>query len=355
MNKKFYLVISIIILALIISTIAYIILRTKINDANKNSKKSTNSEILKSYTPSKKVSLSPSPSTKTSLKPTPTNTIASQVSPTTNKPTSEVIYGITLDEDYTSISQVVEAIKALSVKPTIRIVFGKEVPASEYKKLVSEVHKVAYVLGCVYDSTAEKGVSLSQHHSRWVDYVTTLKDYVDIWEVGNEANGEGWMGDDKQLLADKFYNAYKYCKEQNLKTEITPYQFKPGDQSMTMNEWLKKYIPNDMKSGLDYVLVSYYDDDNGGYKWDWKKVIDDLHYIFPNSKLGIGECGFTESHSQGASFNNRVDQYYKMPKLNEYFVGGYFWWYWAEDCVPHQNNLRWSQINNGFKWMQNNY
>ena len=117
------------------------------------------------------------------------------------------------------------------------------------------------------------------------------------------------MGNDKQLLADKFYDAYRYCKEKDLKTEFTAYQFKPGDQSMTMNEWLVKYVPNDMKLGLDYVFVSYYDDDNDGYRWDWKKVMDDLHAIFPNSKLGIGECGFPNPQAPGTKFNQRVDQY----------------------------------------------
>lgn len=55
-----------------------------------------------------------------------------------------------------------------------------------------------------------------------------------------------------------------------------------------MENWLEKYIPKDMKSGLDYVFISYYEDDNDNFQPKWKDVFTNLEKIFPNSKLGIG-------------------------------------------------------------------
>jgi len=35
-----------------------------------------------------------------------------------------------------------------------------------------------------------------------------------------------------------------------------------------------------------------------------------------------------------------------MPKYVKNYVGGYFWWYWVQDCVPHQNSEVFKAINN---------
>ncbi len=267
------------------------------------------------------------------------------------------MYGVTIETlTNSNVSKLVTALQSMSVKPTVRIVFQKENAASFYKANVAKIHNVAYVLGCVYDSEGENGTTLAAHHTRWVQYVTTLGSTVDIWEVGNEVNGEGWLGDDSSLLSKKFYDAYKYCKGLNLKTYLTPYMFRPGDQSgdrATMLGWLNKYIPSDMKAGLDYVMVSYYDDDNGGKHDPWQSTFDGLQKMFPNSAIGFGECGFADPHSAGSAFDKRVDAYYKMKKYTTHYVGGYFWWYWGEDC-KNVSDSRWKKINDDCVWMKQN-
>ena len=70
-----------------------------------------------------------------------------------------------------------------------------------------------------------------------------------------------------------------------------------------------------------------------------------MENIFPNSKLGIGECGSTDENADEKTKLSMIRHYYGMPKYTKNFIGGYFWWYWVQDCVPHENNILWKEIN----------
>jgi hypothetical protein len=96
-----------------------------------------------------------------------------------------------------------------------------------------------------------------------------------------------------------------------------------------------------MKTGLDYVWVSYYEDDCNGLALNWQKVIDSLGKIFPNSKLGIGECGTLTAANKSAY----ITRYYTTAVSHPRWVGGCFWWYYKQDCVPYTKTL-WSVLNN---------
>jgi hypothetical protein len=52
--------------------------------------------------------------------------------------------------------------------------------------------------------------------------------------------------------------------------------------------------------------------------------------MFPNSKLGFGECGTTKSAEKAAY----VDRYYRRTLDVPRYVGGQFWWYFRQDMVP---------------------
>ncbi|HEY3401612.1 MAG TPA: putative Ig domain-containing protein [Geothrix sp.] len=248
------------------------------------------------------------------------------------------IHGVTVDDGWTdnatNRSKLISALQSCPVKPTVRIVMDNNIQPSSYTSLFQAIHNVAYVMACPCDSTYMASyTTVDAYRKRFSDSVAALGPYVDLWEVGNEINGEGWLGNDKQFVADKMYAAYTYIHGLGLKTVLTPYEFRPGDQSMTMEAWLQTYVPQDMKLGVDYVMVSYYEDDNGGYQPTWSTVFSDLQTLFPNAKLGIGECGNTATTATTTSKINMAQHYYGMPKYLPSYVGGYFWWYWAEDCV----------------------
>ena len=240
----------------------------------------------------------------------------------------EKLYGITIDDgwyDDVKIEDIIDGIKNLPVKPVVRIVMSKDIKPKDYVSLFSKVHKVAYIMAQPVDSFEMNTYkNIESYRNRFEDSYRYLKDYVDIWEIGNEVNGEEWIKEN-------------------------PYYFPPEENEISMENWLKKYIPVDMKNGLDYVFVSYYEDDNEGFQPKWKDVFISLEKIFPNSKLGIGECGNTSQNATKQSKIKMINRYYSMPKYTDNFIGGYFWWYWVQDCVPYKNNEVWSEILNNMR------
>jgi len=70
-------------------------------------------------------------------------------------------------------------------------------------------------------------------------------------------------------------------------------------------------------------------------------VFDSMHVLFPDSKLGIGECG-TKIKTRKAEF---IKRYYNTFVSTPGYIGGYFWWYYKEDCVPDSKKL-WRVLEN---------
>jgi hypothetical protein len=97
-----------------------------------------------------------------------------------------------------------------------------------------------------------------------------------------------------------------------------------------MFTWAAANIPERMKQGLDYVLISYYEDDCNGLRPDWQAVFDKLHVMFPNSQIGFGETG-TAHKNKKADYMRR---YYSLNITTPGYVGGYFWWYGKQDLAP---------------------
>ena len=180
------------------------------------------------------------------------------------------LYGITIDDgwyDEVKTEDIIEGIKKLPVKPTVRIVMSKDIKAKDYVSLFKEIHKVAYIMAQPVDSFEMNTYkNVESYKNRFEDSYKYLKDYVDIWEIGNEVNGEEWIKENPKFTAKKIYSAYKFIKNKNGITALTPYYFPPERNKISMENWLKKYIPADMKNGLDYVFISYYEDDNDGFQ-----------------------------------------------------------------------------------------
>lgn len=246
----------------------------------------------------------------------------------------ETIYGVTID-DIGEIDQIVLSLQKLPVKPTVRIVFDEWIPAEQYADAVDNIHKVSFIMGEILDSYYMKDYSKEQYEERVKNYLDVLGDKVDIWEIGNEANGE-WLGN-SDYVWNKIETACSLVKEKKMKTSLTLYYNqdcweKPENEMFT---WVNNYIPNDFRKNLDYVFVSYYEDDCNELKPDWQSVFDSLHVLFPESYLGIGECG-TKYRDKKAEYMNR---YYNMKINTPNYIGGYFWWYYKQDCVPYTKKL----------------
>ncbi|MGZ5968400.1 MAG: hypothetical protein ACXWP4_12085 [Polyangiales bacterium] len=250
----------------------------------------------------------------------------------------ERIYGVTVD-DIAPLASIVESLSKLPQKPTARIVFDEGQPPSYYGEATTQIGAVAFVMGEMLDSQFVKDISVDEYGQRAKEYLDALGGKVDIWEIGNEINGE-WLGTSADVAA-KAKSAFDLAKSRGYKTALTLYWNAScySDADHEMFTWTSANVPEAMKSGLDYVLVSYYDDDCPGEKPDWPAVFSKLAAIFPTAKLGIGECG-TERAEAKSEF---IHRYYGLSVPEPRFVGGQFWWYFVNDMVPSSKPL-WSEL-----------
>jgi hypothetical protein len=252
------------------------------------------------------------------------------------EPVGGVVHGITFDDPWNT-APTVEALSALPVKMTARIVFDEGQSAASYGTIPAQIHAVAFTMGELLDSESVPNLTVLEYTNRATEFLTAFSSHIDIWEIGNEVNGD-WLGSTSDVV-DKIAGAFDIIKAAGKKTALTGYLFSPAPSGHEMISWLTTNIPDRMKTGLDYVLVSYYEVDNPGPAPNWTSIFNSLGAIFPNSLLGVGECG-TEVAADKAAL---MTQYYRMTADHPRFIGGFFWWYGSQDIVPKTKPL-WSTL-----------
>ncbi len=256
------------------------------------------------------------------------------------RPLPSKLYGITLDS-IGGLTATLDAIGSLGKKPITRVVFDEWQPATLYLNAVRKIYEKSFVMGELLDSYYVSQYSLAQYKARTTEYLNVMGDKIDIWEIGNEINGE-WLGYTPRVVA-KMAAAYDIVKAKSQRTALTLY-YNPDCWAKPSNEmflWAATNIPSRMKTGLDYVLVSYYEEDCNNYQPNWPLVMSKLATMFPNSKVGVGECG-TRNEQKKAEL---IKRYYSLNLSLPSFIGGYFWWYFKGDMVPKTKPL-WSVLNN---------
>lgn len=265
------------------------------------------------------------------------------------------MFGVTIDDPWGDKDQIRDALASHAIKPMTRIVFDNDVAAAEYhdpdNDVVGNIKNVSFVMGEILDSSAMEKYSVKKYLDRTKEYLDEFGDIVDIWEIGNEVNGE-WLGSISDVI-EKIEGAYDLVQEwevtngRNLTTALNLYYNKSCYDDNLKHEmftWVNNAnLSAEMKNGLDYVLFSYYEDDCNDVvhtEAEWQLVFDELHAIFPSSKLGFGEVG-TENLAKKAEYMHR---YYELDIKGDYFIGGYFWWWYKQDCVPKTTEL-WDTLN----------
>jgi hypothetical protein len=251
--------------------------------------------------------------------------------------------GVTVD-DISNTTGIVASLKELS-KPITRVVLDKQEAASYYSSAIAQFNKVGYTMGEILDSSDMSSVSVSTLQARTSSYLSKLGSAIDIWEIGNEVNGE-WLGSD---VATKIQNTFNAVHAGGYRSEMTLY-YEPSKtvtQGYDMIPWEENLsnVTASMHAGLDYVLVSYYETDNNNIRQtqaQWDVIFKKLAIDFPNAKVGFGEIGIDNPATSRtlAKAENIMAYYYglKFPDVPR-FIGGDFWWYFAEDCVPTNKPL----------------
>lgn len=339
------------------------------------------------------------------------------------------IFGLTITDvsDENGIYDQLTAIRCNNPNapaPVVRIVFDfkdgkKNVKPSAYKDIVKGIkdRNLAYIMGEILDSSE---VSYCQKESnpekcykkRTESFDHELGQWIDIWEIGNEVNGD-WVGskenDVRESVAKQIATAYRFfnclpdsdTKDKKKKCEKKPtaltfyfnddedkqnnrHSWKKKEYSMTVwAEQFKQLFPEPT-----YIFISYYQDEE--YAPDhtqitpsftqWANIFQILHNSYPNSKLGFGEVGAqchylktdtenTPPHEPDSEWENNIpnenksdrrfincvndqpayiNRYYKNwnegisnelanTPLKNLYVGGYFYWYFADDAVNSMN------------------
>lgn len=260
--------------------------------------------------------------------------------------TTSRVYGVTVDDVFSDLPGIVDSLRALPHRPTTRIVFDEGRPASQYDAAVTAIHAVSDVMGEILDSEYVAQTSVAAYRARTSEYLAAFGSRVDIWEVGNEINGE-WVDTSPGGVADvvaKMSGAFDLVRAAGGRTALTLYGCSDSvDSSHDMLTWAAANVPARMRDGLDQVLVSFYEGDCGVAPPDWPTVFHRLRAIFPTASLGFGETGAVTS--SGARITDAsvagpyLQRYYGMAIDEPGYIGGHFWWYFAEEMVPRTSPM----------------
>src|SRR5262249_15986679 len=148
---------------------------------------------------------------------------------------------------------------------------------------IKAFRSVSYIMGELIDSSYMKQFGTISAVQGWTNsYVNMLGPLVDIWEVGNEVNGD-WLG--SNVIA-KVAAMYDIVAAKGYKTAITFFYegepSEPGnciDSQGGMFPWIHRSFINSptaetekMRLGLNYVFISWYPDQCAGEEPNWVVV-----------------------------------------------------------------------------------
>lgn len=255
----------------------------------------------------------------------------------------------------------------------VRIVFQNGTDAAYYADAVGQLRNVSYIFGQLYDSTALKAATIADCQQRTRDFLSTYGESIDIYEIGNELNGE-WVGNSQAEIDAKVTAIYNVIKNEfsslNIKVAITLNYWPTSNYYAQPWEDTKTYAQNmsaTLKNGADYLLLSFYETAGNPIYYptnqDFAAIFGFLGTVFPNAKVGIGEIGAQgkvdglPSDPTLAEKQRIANRYYGMHNavksllgnMSDRYVGGYFWWYYYQDCVPKdKTNTLWPTLENNF-------
>jgi hypothetical protein len=264
------------------------------------------------------------------------------------------LYGVTVD-DVSNVSQIVASSRNLPKMPVTRIYFDVTQPVGYYKTAISELHPVSYLMGELLDSSDEPHISTAAFGERVRSFLATYGDQIDIWEIGNEVNGN-WTGPYQEVAA-KLITAYQDVTARHGRTALTlHYDAECGNGPAELDPitFTRKFVPRKVRNGLTYVFLSYYEGNCNSIRPSartWTAYFKALHTLYPHARLGFGEIGMDAPvTSRTISIaKSMISYYYGLPIHLPYYAGGYFWWYYYEDCLPYTTKPLWQALRRGFE------
>ncbi len=181
---------------------------------------------------------------------------------------NSMTYGITLestkhirgrdgDDVEDPVEKIVDSLNSFAKPPMVRIVFDAADKTGEsYKDACAAIKKKAprvRIMAELLDSHDVSGFSVDGYRSRAKDYWSNLHKWVDVWEVGNEVNGD-WTG---KHSAAKYMAAWEVLDRKGARTAITGYYSRCcEDINGSMLAWLEQNVLGKMRETISYAWVS---------------------------------------------------------------------------------------------------
>ena len=263
------------------------------------------------------------------------------------------LYGVTVD-NVSNSSAIVASSRALGHMPVTRVYFDTKEPATYYASALRALQPASYVMGELLDSSQARRISTAAYNKRVKSYLSVLGNSVDLWEIGNEVNGN-WTGRYSTVDA-KLTEAYNVVAAAGRRSALTLYYnigCGDGPKELDPIAFSQKYVPVAVRTGLDYVLLSYYEGNCRGIRPSvatWTAYFARLHSLYPHAQLGFGEIGMDTPATAATLGTARslMTYYYGLDITLPYYVGGYFWWYYYQDCLPFTTKPLWNTLQSAF-------
>lgn len=251
------------------------------------------------------------------------------------------IWGVTTDDPRVGSEAQAAALRAFPFRPMVRVVFdlpaGGHPTAADYAPAVATLAGAGTLLGLPVDASDLARLDLPAVRARIAEYLAALGPWVPIWEVGNEVNGD-WVGPDAATKTEAMYDAVKGAGKAAALTLYFEHAPAPGHGLLA---WVDTHLPpgHRMRQGLDLVLVSHYEDQDGGRPLlprELEALFTALAVRFPNARLGLGESGWggpiPASPATRAALLRRAYGH-RLPSVPA-FAGGGFYWHFRQTMVP---------------------
>ncbi|HEX8762633.1 MAG TPA: DUF4082 domain-containing protein [Candidatus Saccharimonadales bacterium] len=253
------------------------------------------------------------------------------------------LYGMTVD-DVSNVSYIVAAAKASPRMPITRIVFDENTQPSDYTSAVNGLQPYSYIMGELLDSYYLPQYSVQQYHDRTAQFLSAFGNSVDLWEIGNEVNGN-WTGNYNDVGA-KITDAYNQVSAAGKRSALTLYYdigCGNGPSELDPIAFSQQHVPASVRQGLNYIFLSYYEADCNNIRPSaetWTNYFNQLRQLYPNAKVGFGEVGLPNPATSTTlpKAQTMLNYYYGLKLGVPGYVGGYFWWYAYEDFLPVSAN-----------------
>lgn len=295
------------------------------------------------------------------------------------------IVGVTSEDILRDFDKKKKALKQIRNKrmPMIRIVLELERNPGDYLAAIKDLHgtsqapRLAYVLCEIADSdflwkSNDEHKDDRQHYDlleRLQLFLDTLGDFVDVWEIGNEVNGEwaGWklhrkcsdggrdyvqgkMAAMRKTIGQQILDAYRavknHPKTQEAATALTLYfytkenrhcwpeelvdrdcnKFNVQGQDFEMMKWLGDNLQTDPAIDFKptYVLLSVYEDDCRDDDCNdidlsaskWLSLFEQIQRAFPDAQVGFGEVGTHCTECDGSELDRGDDDCVDLQRAN---------------------------------------